>query len=740
MSAARYALGVDLGTTYTCAAVAADGAPRIAQLTGTSHTIPSVVSRTEAGFMAGEAAERRIISHPASTAREFKRRFGDPAPIVLDGQTFGADALTAALLREVVQRVETAEGAPPSAVALAHPASWGPFRLDLLRSAATQAGISDVRLVPEPVAAAVANSDRVAADSLVAVYDLGGGTFDAAVVRCADDWPVVGTPEGVERLGGIDFDQAILAHVDQALDGQVFTLDTADPDARSALMRLRAECQRAKEHLSQDTDVEIPVVLPNLQTAVRLTRSEFETMVRPRLADSLTVLDRVVASAGVEWSDISAVLLVGGSSNIPAVGQLVSEHTGRPVISATNPHLAIALGTAAIAQRDVVRAATPSPVPASSPTSTSSSDADDSGSGSTPASVPAPERRRPVGLIVAAAVAIVAAIGAFVAFTGGDDTESATPGSVDTTSAVVVETSPVDVGSTPVETDVTQTASTDSPATTSAASPPTSDVVTAPSNEIATVDVCATDIGDVQRFAGSAEGLFLLSPTGLSVLGAEGLAACSLDISTAVAADVGQPSDLTDVTSFDTVLAFSAPGGGSVLNQSTGTIVACPALTGTAGVNDDGILLVITGDVVERYQLDRNTGCTLTDASTEDEISANGLAIGGRNRFAVIGSERTTGAPRLLLANGPGDFIPVDGFARLDGVVRCGDLWCAFDADASVIHVVSIDGVVLGDVPLGAELPAAVSEVLDLTSTRADGAFALVRLADGSTPVLRITT
>ena len=183
------------------------------------------------------------------------------------------------------------------------------------------------------------------------------------MVRCSDDWPVIGTPEGVERLGGIDFDQAILAHVDAALDGQVFALDTSDPETRSALMRLRAECQRAKEHLSQDTDVDIPVVLPNLQTSVRLTRSEFEAMVRPRLADSVNVLDRVVASAGVQWDDISAVLLVGGSSSIPAVGQLVGEHTGRPVIAATNPHLAIALGTAAIAQRDV-RAISATPTPA----------------------------------------------------------------------------------------------------------------------------------------------------------------------------------------------------------------------------------------------------------------------------------------------------------------------------------------------------------------------------------------
>ncbi len=413
-SRADYALGVDLGTTYTCAAVAGDGAARVAQLTGTSQTIPSVVSKTDTGFLAGEAAERRLTSHPAETAREFKRRFGDPAPIVLGGATYGADALTAELLREVIARVETLEGAGPAAVALAHPASWGPFRLDLLRKAAAQAGVADVLLVPEPVAAAVANSDRVEDGSLVAVYDLGGGTFDAAVVRCAGDWSVVGTPEGVERLGGIDFDQAILAHVDQALDGQVYALDSSDPESRSALMQLRSECQSAKEHLSQDTDVDIPVSLPNVRTSVRLTRAEFESMVRPRLADSLSVLDRVVASADATWSDISVVLLVGGSSNIPAVGQLVAEHTGRPVVSATNPHLAIALGTATIAQRAVIR---PAPAVDAAPVAASTSTR--SMPATQPATTGAPKRGTPIGLIVAGIVAVIAAVGAFVVFGGG---------------------------------------------------------------------------------------------------------------------------------------------------------------------------------------------------------------------------------------------------------------------------------------------------------------------------------
>ena len=744
MSTVRYALGVDLGTTYTCAAVADDGAPRVAQLTGTSHTIPSVVSVTDDGLLAGEAAERRIISHPTATAREFKRRFGDPAPIVLDGQTYGADALTAALLREVVRRVETAEGSAPAAVALAHPASWGPFRLDLLRAAATQAGLDDVQLVPEPVAAAVANSDRVEPGSLVAVYDLGGGTFDAAVVRCSDDWPVVGTPEGVERLGGIDFDQAVLAHVDQALDGQVFALDSSDPDTRSALMRLRAECQRAKEHLSQDTDVDIPVVLPNLQTSVRLTRSEFEAMVRPRLADSVNVLDRVIASAGAQWDDISAVLLVGGSSSIPAVGQLVAEHTGRPVIAATNPHLAIALGTAAIAQRDIVRSAAPA---AAAPTTTAPTTAAPmTGAEATAPPASAAGRSAPIGLIVAGVAAIALAIGAFVAFGGGGDSESADPpATLDDTSTAPADAAPGDTAPGGTATGDGSTADTGTvdgaTADTGTVEPPDTTVddgTAVPDSGVASIDICATDLGDVERFAATNDDVYFVSPAGLTTVAVSGLTDCSLDISAAVAADVGQPADVTDVAAFDTALALSAPAGGGVLNQSTGTFVSCPALTGAAAVTDDGTLFVLTGDTVERYQLDRDDGCTLDDSSAFADVAATSVAVGGRNRLAVTGSDRASGAAQLLLFEGPRNSVVVDGFDRLDGVVRCGDLWCALDVAAAVVHVVAADGTVVGAAPLASDLPAPVSELLDVTSTR-DATFVLVRLADGTTPVLRLS-
>ena len=192
-----------------------------------------------------------------------------------------------------------------------------------------------------------ASQERVEPGSVIAVYDLGGGTFDAAVVRkTADGVELLGTPEGIERLGGVDFDEAVFAHVAAALGGALGELDPDDPAAMAAVLRLRAECVEAKEALSADTEVSIPVLLPNVSTEVRLTRAELEAMIRPPLADSLTAMRRALRSAGVEAAGLTAVLLAGGSSRIPLVAQLVSAELGRPVAVDAHPKHGVALGAA----------------------------------------------------------------------------------------------------------------------------------------------------------------------------------------------------------------------------------------------------------------------------------------------------------------------------------------------------------------------------------------------------------
>jgi molecular chaperone DnaK len=359
-----YALGIDLGTTFTAAAVWRDGRAEISSLGSRSAAIPSVVVLHEnETIITGEAASRRALTAPHRVAREFKRRLGDTTPILLGGSPYSAEALMARVLRAVIDEVTAREGGPPTTVCVSHPANWGPYKTDLLRGAVRGANLEDARFTTEPEAAAVfyARQQRMPDDAVIAVYDLGGGTFDAAVLRKNEDgFEILGRPEGIERLGGIDFDAAVFAHVVRSLGPAFEDLDEDDTATINAVARLRDECTAAKEALSSDTDTTIPVLLPNLNTEIRLTRAELESMVRPALQDSIDALRRALRSAGVTPEQLHSVLLVGGSSRMPIVAQLVGAELGRPVAVDVHPKHAVALGAAWLA----------SGMPNSSPTRT----------------------------------------------------------------------------------------------------------------------------------------------------------------------------------------------------------------------------------------------------------------------------------------------------------------------------------------------------------------------------------
>jgi molecular chaperone DnaK len=357
-----YQLGIDIGTTYTAAAVCRSSdhrwvEPETVTLGTRSATIPSVLFIAPDGsVVVGEAAERRALTDPGRVVREFKRRIGDPTPIVVGGQAWAPEDLSARLVRWVVDRVAEREGGAAAGIALTHPASWGSHKKELLVNALAAQGLS-VSFLAEPQAAALhyATEERVAPGSTIAVYDLGGGTFDAAVVRKADrsdaafggvGFGLLGRPEGLDRLGGVDFDEVVFDHVRDGLPGAFADLDDTDPRVLSAVARVRRECTEAKEALSADTDVSIPVLLPATSGSVRLHRSEFEGLIREQVEETVEALRKAVKSAGCAPEALTAVLLVGGSSRIPLVAQLVSDGLGRPVAVDTDPKNAIAKGAA----------------------------------------------------------------------------------------------------------------------------------------------------------------------------------------------------------------------------------------------------------------------------------------------------------------------------------------------------------------------------------------------------------
>ena len=364
-----YRLGIDLGTTYTAAAVtrpATDGrrpTAEIVNLGDRAAQIPSVLHLSPDGtVLVGEAAERRVVSEPDRVVREFKRQVGDLTPIVVDGVEHTAHDLMALLVGRVVDQVVQRQGGRPDRIAVTHPAPWGPHKVSLVRTALQARGL-EVELLDEPRAAAIsyAATERVEPGSVVAVYDLGGGTFDAAVVRKNGGFTMLGRPEGIERLGGVDFDDAVFTHVRNSVGKALDQLDPADEEVVAAVARLRRDCVEAKEALSSDTEVRIPVLLPGIRTTVRLVRGEFEEMIRDDVEASVEVLRRAVTSAGVAPTDLTAVLLVGGSSRIPLVAQLVSAGLDRPVAVDADPKNAIALGAALAVTSgpDQVRTAAP---------------------------------------------------------------------------------------------------------------------------------------------------------------------------------------------------------------------------------------------------------------------------------------------------------------------------------------------------------------------------------------------
>lgn len=346
-----YTLAVDLGTTFTAAAVAhPDGPPTVLALGNRAAQIPSALFLAHDGtYLVGEAAERRGATEPERLVREFKRRVGDPVSLLVAGTPVSPQALTARLLRHVHDVAQERLGDRPDRLVVTHPANWGPFKLDVLRQAVDAADVGEASWCSEPEAAALQYAARasVPVGAVVAVYDLGGGTFDACVLRKAPDgFVMLGLPAGLEYLGGVDFDEALFQHVVEQLGRSVERLDREDSATQWALARLRRDCVEAKEALSGDVEVTVPVTLPGLTTSIRLTRVEFEALIRPALDETVRAMGRALRSADVDRGDLTAIVLVGGSSRIPLVSQVLTEAFSARVALDAHPKYDVALGAA----------------------------------------------------------------------------------------------------------------------------------------------------------------------------------------------------------------------------------------------------------------------------------------------------------------------------------------------------------------------------------------------------------
>ncbi len=358
-------LAIDFGTSYTVAASKiGDRPPEVIEVAG-ERRMPSVVMIDTGGaVLVGRTADDLSGTHPGSTLRALKNRLGDQAPVVLDGRPYQVVNLVAALLRNVYVESVRQMGEPPSEVRLTHPATWNRPRLNRLLEAAAKAELVNPALVPEPVAAALsfASEVGVANGAHVAVYDLGGGTFDTAVVTSSGGgFNIVGRPSGDQNIGGELFDEIISNHLGEQLPPDAWeAIQIGDePLWQQVGATLRNEARKAKETLSGNPYADLIVPLPTGLQQIRLTRTEFEDLVQPYVAETVVLLDRCVMEAGLQAEELAGISLVGGSSRSPIVERLVKDAFPTvPVIRRGDPKTAVAAGAA----RAVRSSLSPTPI------------------------------------------------------------------------------------------------------------------------------------------------------------------------------------------------------------------------------------------------------------------------------------------------------------------------------------------------------------------------------------------
>ena len=348
-------LGVDFGTSNTVGVLVASGRPPRALAIDGAAWIPSAIYVEDNGSLAvGRDAERMSRQFPERFEANPKRRIDD-GDILLGVRVVSVvDAISAVLHRVVDEARRQLNGKTPDEVHLTHPAKWGAARQNVLLAAAREAGLGpNITLVAEPVAAAAHFASlpgkSLPAGASLAVYDLGGGTFDCAIVTATGNGFSVLAEAGLPDIGGVDLDQALFDHLGR-------TASSEDParwqgiagprnaaDRRAARV-LREDVRAAKETLSRHAQTEVPMPDPFDDTLV--TRAEFEGLIRPSLTRTVELLIETVQRAGLQPDQLAGIYLVGGSSRIPLVAKLIGEMTGIVATTLDQPETSVATGAA----------------------------------------------------------------------------------------------------------------------------------------------------------------------------------------------------------------------------------------------------------------------------------------------------------------------------------------------------------------------------------------------------------
>ncbi len=338
-------VGIDLGTTNSAVALWRDGAPVLVPNALGNELTPSAVSLAKGGeTWVGQAALDRMATHPADTATSFKRMMGTAANVTLADTTLSPEDLSAMVLRSLADDVEAATGAWPTAAVITVPAYFNERQRRATRRAGEIAGLEVKRLINEPTAAALAFglTDRGDREPFL-VFDLGGGTFDVSIVEMFDGIVEVRASAGDNRLGGDDFDEALVRLVEPLLNGRD-ALALLPADRRRALMTLAAE--RTRRALSTAEAAEFTVIADGAALTARVTTEAFEEAAAPLVKRLRDPVIRALRDCHIDVRTLSDIVLVGGATRMPVVRKALTRMFGRFPNATVHPDHAVALGAA----------------------------------------------------------------------------------------------------------------------------------------------------------------------------------------------------------------------------------------------------------------------------------------------------------------------------------------------------------------------------------------------------------
>ena len=344
-------IGIDLGTTNSCVAVMEGGKPTVIANAEGARTTPSVVAFSKNGErLVGQIAKRQAVTNPENTVISIKRDMGTNKKVNIEGDEFTPQEISAMILQKLKSDAENYLGTTVNQAVITVPAYFSDSQRQATKDAGKIAGLEVLRIINEPTAAALAyGMDKEDTDSKIMVYDLGGGTFDVSILDIGDGVFEVLATSGNNKLGGDDFDKKIIDYlVDEFKKSNGIDLSTD----KMAMQRLKEAAEKAKIELSgvQQTQINLPFITADAtgpkHLDVTLTRSKFEELIRELVESTSGPVNQALKDAGISASDLHKVLLVGGSTRVPAVQELVKRITGKEPDKGINPDECVAIGAA----------------------------------------------------------------------------------------------------------------------------------------------------------------------------------------------------------------------------------------------------------------------------------------------------------------------------------------------------------------------------------------------------------